>query len=46
MIVMYLPNSAKMTKDAKLVVKPDKLTEAILKLNWVPDCPVAGRAIF
>ena len=46
MIMMYLPTFARLTKDAKLAVKPDKITEAILKLNWVPLHPIAGKARF
>ena len=43
---MYLPTLARLSKDAKLAVKPDKITQAILKLNWVPFCPIAGTASF
>ena len=46
MIMMYLPTFARLTKDAKLAVKPDKITEAILKLNWVPFYPIAGIVSF
>ena len=44
--MMYLPTFARSTKDAKLAVKPDKITEAILKLNWVPFYPIAGIVSF
>ena len=40
--MLYCPHSLRIKKDAKLAVKPDKITEAILKLNWVPFYPVAG----
>ena len=46
MVMMYLPTLARLSKDAKLAVKPDKITQAILKLNWVPFCPIAGTASF
>ena len=43
---MNFSHFPRVIKDAKLAVKPDKITEAILKLNWVPFYPVTGIVSF
>ena len=46
MVMMYLPTFARLSKDAKLAVKPEKIAQAILMLNWVPFSPIAGTTSF